>query len=98
MAASSLERVDRPYDVIALEARNMTNEKLLSHVNSQVLECYHLLPFCSQFNVYVMACVCENYKFGTSNAACLRSFVITCRKTPRCCYILSYGNTKLSML
>ena len=57
MAASSLERVDRPYDVIALEARNMTNEKLLSHVNSQVLECYHLLPFCSHYNVYVMICV-----------------------------------------
>ena len=57
MAASSLERVDRPYDVIALEARNMTNEKLLSHVNSQVLEYYHFLPCCSQFNVHVMACV-----------------------------------------
>lgn len=27
----------RPYDVVALEARNRSNEKLISHLNIQVL-------------------------------------------------------------
>lgn len=36
MAPPPLDRVDRPYDVLALEARNISNEKLLSHVSSQV--------------------------------------------------------------
>ena len=36
MSPPPLERMDKPYDVIALEARNISNEKLLSHVNTQV--------------------------------------------------------------
>ena len=28
----------RPYDVVALEARNRSNEKLISHLNIQVRE------------------------------------------------------------
>lgn len=29
-------RVDRPYEVAALEMRNLSNEKVISHLNSQV--------------------------------------------------------------
>jgi len=29
----------RPYDVVALEARNRSNEKLISHLNIQVRHC-----------------------------------------------------------
>ncbi|XP_067948387.1 testis-specific gene 10 protein-like isoform X2 [Watersipora subatra] len=35
MSVPPLERIDRPYDVIALETRNINNEKRLNHVNSQ---------------------------------------------------------------
>jgi len=31
-----LEKPGQPYDIIALEARNINNEKRLSHVSSQV--------------------------------------------------------------
>jgi hypothetical protein len=37
----------RPYDVVALEARNRSNERLISHLNIQVNTCF-LHSVCEQ--------------------------------------------------
>ncbi len=46
----------RPYDVVALEARNRSNERLISHLNIQV--CKHTsYTLYSQFNSFMPTCI-----------------------------------------
>lgn len=36
----------RPYDVLSLEAQNISNEKLIAHLNLQVTYCHLLTMLC----------------------------------------------------